>query len=323
MSREGCPVKVELHCHTSRYSGCARAAPEEMLKALIEAGYGAVYLTEHDTVWPEDTLSELQERFPEISVFPGVELTVGTSDFAHLLVLGTNDPSYLDVQDKWEVVARARSEGHLTVLAHGFTPLDTPDSTSLLDSGWLPDAMEHRTGNQDGAAAAITTDVIKEITVTNGGSGYETAPDVTITGGSGSGASAISNITTDAVKEITVTDGGAGYATAPTVTIEGGGGTGAAATASVAGGYVVDITVTNSGSGYTSPPTVSIAGGDGASDILMDYVEAAFKKAGYALPAVKADSRYYHNGSGNIHCGTNVRRTVPTGYQWWEIEAQP
>jgi len=147
-------VKVELHCHTSRYSGCARAAPEEMLKALIEAGYGAVYLTEHDTVWPEDTLCELQERFPAITVFPGVELTVGTSDFAHLLVLGTNDPSYLDVQDEWEVVARARSEGHLTVLAHGFTPLDAPDSTSLLDSGWLPDAMEHRTGNQDGASAA-------------------------------------------------------------------------------------------------------------------------------------------------------------------------
>jgi len=146
-------VKVELHCHTSRYSGCARAAPEEMLKALIEVGYGAVYLTEHDTVWPEDTLSELQERFPQIRVFPGVELTVGTSDFAHLLVLGTNDPSYLDVQDEWEVVARARSEGHLTVLAHGFTPLDAPDSTSLLDSGWLPDSMEYRTGNQDGDAA--------------------------------------------------------------------------------------------------------------------------------------------------------------------------
>lgn len=32
---------------------------------------------------------------------------------------------------------------------------------------------------------------------------------------------------------------------------------------------------------------------------------------------VRADGRYYHNGVGFIHCGTNVVRELPTD-KWWE-----
>ncbi len=62
---------------------------------------------------------------------------------------------------------------------------------------------------------------------------------------------------------IMLTVEGTGYTTAPTVTIAGGGGTGATATATVSGNKVVSITLTNAGTGYTSEPTVSIAGGGG------------------------------------------------------------
>lgn len=65
------------------------------------------------------------------------------------------------------------------------------------------------------------------------------------------------------VQSIAVTAGGSGYVSAPTVTISGGGGTGATATASISGGAVTGITVTAVGSGYTSDPTVSISGGSG------------------------------------------------------------
>jgi hypothetical protein len=58
---------------------------------------------------------------------------------------------------------------------------------------------------------------------------------------------------------ITVVDGGNGYATAPEVTLTGGGGSGAAATASIDGGVVAGITVNNPGSGYSTAPTVTIA----------------------------------------------------------------
>jgi len=55
----------------------------------------------------------------------------------------------------------------------------------------------------------------------------------------------------------------------------------------------------------------------GASDILQDYVVAAFKSAGYTS-VLTADSRVYHDTQGSIHCGTNVIREVPT-YDWWDF----
>jgi fibronectin-binding autotransporter adhesin len=65
---------------------------------------------------------------------------------------------------------------------------------------------------------------------------------------------------------VSVTAGGSGYTSAPTVTISGGGGTGATATATVASGAVTAITITNPGSGYTSAPTIAFGGpGTGAT----------------------------------------------------------
>ncbi len=60
-----------------------------------------------------------------------------------------------------------------------------------------------------------------------------------------------------------VTSGGSGFTSAPLVSITGGGGTGATATASVLNGMVTGVTITNPGSGYTSPPTISFSGGGG------------------------------------------------------------
>jgi FtsP/CotA-like multicopper oxidase with cupredoxin domain len=78
------------------------------------------------------------------------------------------------------------------------------------------------------------TSIVGSITVTNPGSGYTSAPTVTITGGGGTGATAIPSINAaGGVAGITLLTVGSGYTSAPTVTITGGGGTGATATASV------------------------------------------------------------------------------------------
>ena len=60
------------------------------------------------------------------------------------------------------------------------------------------------------------------------------------------------------VVSLAVGSGGTGYLTAPTVSLTGGGGTGATATATVAGGIVTGFTVTAAGTGYTSAPAVVI-----------------------------------------------------------------
>lgn len=67
----------------------------------------------------------------------------------------------------------------------------------------------------------------------------------------------------ESVKQITVTNGGSGYTSAPTVTISGGDGVGATATATISGGKVTAITVTNGGTKFKTVPTISITGGAG------------------------------------------------------------
>jgi formylglycine-generating enzyme required for sulfatase activity len=59
---------------------------------------------------------------------------------------------------------------------------------------------------------------------------------------------------------ITVVDGGSGYTTPPPVTISGGGGSGATAVATLSNGSVSQITVTATGGGYTGTPTVTVGG---------------------------------------------------------------
>lgn len=71
-------------------------------------------------------------------------------------------------------------------------------------------------------------------------------------------ATAVPTVVNGFVVAVTVTDGGAGYTTAPQVTITGGG-TGAAAIATILEGRVDRIIVLNAGSGYTETPTLVIA----------------------------------------------------------------
>ena len=70
----------------------------------------------------------------------------------------------------------------------------------------------------------------------------------------------------DKLGRITLTAGGSGYTTAPTVSVTGGTGTGIAVDAAInASGNVIGFRVTNAGSGYTSGDalTVSFSGGGG------------------------------------------------------------
>jgi hypothetical protein len=70
---------------------------------------------------------------------------------------------------------------------------------------------------------------VASITVTDGGSGYTTAPTVSI----GGNATAIANIVDGVVTDITVTFAGFNYLSPPDITFTGGGGSGATATANM------------------------------------------------------------------------------------------
>ncbi len=143
-------MKIELHLHTSRYSGCAVHSPEEMMHRLVATGYGAVYITEHSAFWTEKELDELRRQFPTLKIFSGVELALESQ---HLLVLGATDRKYLETNDETEILRQARKDGHLTVLAH---PFRWKGGAEMLSRGHLPDALECRSGNQDIHGAKLT-----------------------------------------------------------------------------------------------------------------------------------------------------------------------
>jgi hypothetical protein len=116
------------------------------------------------------------------------------------------------------------------------------------------------------AAATATTNWNLTFNVTNGGSGYNSAPVVILTpvsgGTSGSCTTQTATISTSGVTKGSVTSvtasGCTGFNTAPVVTFNnaGTGGTGATATSSLS--QSVDITVTNGGKFYTTAPAVSL-----------------------------------------------------------------
>jgi hypothetical protein len=105
---------------------------------------------------------------------------------------------------------------------------------------------------------------VTALTITNAGSGYTSAPTVTISGGGGSGATAHAIVGTipetsqyQTIIALVLDTPGQGYTSTPTVVITGGGGTGGAGSATVTYSFVTAYTVVSGGSGYTVPPSIT------------------------------------------------------------------
>ncbi|MGS1060537.1 hypothetical protein [Burkholderia glumae] len=85
------------------------------------------------------------------------------------------------------------------------------------------------------AAWDFSKDAVGSVIISNGGSGYTSAPTVTFAAPtSGVTATGTAIVQSGKVVSVTVTNPGSGYTAAPAVTFSGGGGTGAAATSNLA-----------------------------------------------------------------------------------------
>ena len=121
--------------------------------------------------------------------------------------------------------------------------------------------MQFRVKSGDSAVGTA----VAGITVLNGGSDYQTAPEVVLSGGLGldPAATVATATATCMIDHVAMLTTGSGYTTAPGVTFASvnGVGSGAAGNAIVKNGRVTSIKITNKGSGYTVAPLVSIAAG--------------------------------------------------------------
>lgn len=116
--------------------------------------------------------------------------------------------------------------------------------------------------NSSVTAASIGNGVAG-LTITSGGSGYSFVPAVTISG-TGTGATATATLGLSAASFTAFSGGDKVYTVAPVVTISGGGGSGATAVAVLsdgATGTLTGFTITNPGTGYTSAPTITFGSG--------------------------------------------------------------
>jgi len=110
---------------------------------------------------------------------------------------------------------------------------------------------------------------IDRILLINPGGGYIGIPTVTVPG---TGIATAGITTLGSVGIVTITSGGSGYTTTPNVAITTApsGGTDATAEAVMVGGTISAIRISNAGSGYTSAPTITVGAATTVAD--GDYI---------------------------------------------------
>jgi phage tail sheath protein FI len=181
-----------------------------------------------------------------------------------------------------EGVASIDSSGHIvgiTITKQGYGYVNpsislTGAGTGATFSVQVVEDVQEAGGTLPTAHAVLSGGGITAITLSDHGTGYTSAPSVSIithAGDTGSGATATAILSGGPVQTITLTSGGQNYVS-PVVSITGGGGSGAVATAHVTGGVITSITVDAGGSGYTSNPTVSITDSGGGSGAVINTI---------------------------------------------------
>lgn len=139
------------------------------------------------------------------------------------LIVGTQTDLYEEGSGAWNVVTRA--SGPYTASAGGTWRFTQFGNETVATNN--SDVLQQ---SQNGAFADIAQGVYL-INVTAGGSGYTSPPNITITGGGGSGVTAQAFLSGGAVSSVMVTSAGSGFTSKPTIAFSGGAGSGAAATA--------------------------------------------------------------------------------------------
>ena len=211
-----------------------------------------------------------------------------------------------------------------TTVMGGEIPLVIEDKT-FVDANTI-DITDPTWNWGTGAADAAHTGVITFVTVTDGGSGYDTLnpPAVNITDGTGSGATA-NAVINSVVTSIDVTNGGSGYIS-PIVMIDDPTGSGATAEATVSGGVITAITVTSGGWGYSPTPTVtiddlnntpsSVATATATVSAVISAVAVTNGGSGYTDPVVTIDPPLAGVQATASATVTDIKPAV-TGDLWW------
>jgi hypothetical protein len=195
--------------------------------------------------------------------------------------------------------------GYLINIATGnvnhFAPDNTfssqPDVTTWQASRLLIADSKAGYTTFDGSLFVGQGGVSPNITVTNGGSGYGTAPSVTISGGSGHGATAHAVVTNGSVTAVILDNPGVGYQATDVLTVTFGTspGSGAAAHVTMTGFQIAGLSVAVAGNINNPPGNYSLSftggGGTGAAGFCT-VVASGFNQTVASVTLTAAGSGY-------------------------------
>jgi len=77
---------IDLHVHTNRYSPCAEGLKPELIPGLMkEKNLHGVIITEHDTMWNDADIDQLNNGMKDRRIYNGMEVSSANS---HFVVIG-------------------------------------------------------------------------------------------------------------------------------------------------------------------------------------------------------------------------------------------
>ncbi|MEI8135254.1 MAG: T9SS type A sorting domain-containing protein [bacterium] len=207
------------------------------------------------------------------------------------IVAGENIAKYNDPNSPFQVLNNALTDQELmanwfhTSFVARWPGLNWPIASPRQYRGLLNGVGAYFKFSDSILSVNSLTSSLSNVTIVTPGAGYLPGPLITLSGGGGTGATAVANLANGQIPSLNLTSNGANYTSAPTVTIAAPpvAAATAAATANVAGGQVTSFIVTTSGRGYFSAPNVFLNGGGGSGATAVATVDAAGQVTGLVL----------------------------------------
>jgi predicted metal-dependent phosphoesterase TrpH len=120
-------LEIDLHIHTSRYSGCSNIDAVTLLRRAKEVGLDGIALTEHGICWSQENIEEIsaKSRVTDLVILPGQEVACYTKSGhfqGEFLVFGPGR-SLGSSRSLEEILEIVHGEGGVVIAAHPFRKL--------------------------------------------------------------------------------------------------------------------------------------------------------------------------------------------------------